>query len=460
MKRRNFLKQSLVAVGAGAFCRALNSENLIANAEALLSEPLVLRQALLEEAKRIFTFNRVDSKLGVFHLPSKASYPRFFGWDSGWNVISQSAFDPESALLELEAVFNFQDDSGYVAHEALIPEFDKSKDPTYLWLGDKYFDDKGRCRIVDPPSYLIAAEALYRKTKSQRVLALIPQMEKCLEYLLEQRDLFGDGLVSIIHPWEAGTDEAPYFDACLGINVNNPLTILKVGARLSQLISECDSQNWELKKIAEANKFIFEDLCINAITCAGAVSVAELIKAKGDEKKANFWMGKAKAMIEAMEKIFWDNERGFFFPRWDLKAPKRVYRTSVPGMLPLLTGLVSEDKAQRVIESYLVSPAHFWGKWLVPFNSITEMKQENTLWVRNMLWRGPCIWINMNWMSARVAARYGRKDLAKRITQNTALMVYQNGFREYYNPETGKGIGANNFTWPALVLDMIDEYGI
>jgi hypothetical protein len=113
-----------------------------------------------------------------------------------------------------------------------------------------------------------------------------------------------------------------------------------------------------------------------------------------------------------------------------------------------------------VIESYLVSPAHFWGKWLVPFNSITEMKQENTLWVRNMLWRGPCIWINMNWMSARVAARYGRKDLAKRITQNTALMVYQNGFREYYNPETGKGIGANNFTWPALVLDMIDEYGI
>jgi hypothetical protein len=65
-----------------------------------------------------------------------------------------------------------------------------------------------------------------------------------------------------------------------------------------------------------------------------------------------------------------------------------------------------------------------------------------------------------NWMAARAAAKYGRPDAAKKITQNTAIMVAASGFREYYNPENGKGQGAKNFTWPALVLDMIDEYGL
>ena len=74
-------------------------------------------------------------------------------------------------------------------------------------------------------------------------------------------------------------------------------------------------------------------------------------------------------------------------------------------------------------------------------------------------WRGP-VWINMNWMTARSAKAYGREEVAREITRKTALMIYNHGFREYYRPRTGKGVGAMNFTWPALVLPMIDEYGL
>lgn len=34
-------------------------------------------------------------------------------------------------------------------------------------------------------------------------------------------------------------------------------------------------------------------------------------------------------------------------------------------------------------------------------------------------------------------------------------LVGKSGFREYYNPFTGQGYGAEDFTWAGLVLDMI-----
>ena len=464
MDRRKFLECAAMAAGGVAtngFAEKARAKAIGQSQPALLGDPKSLREKILAEARRIFSLNLVNSEIGKFHLPSNTNYPRFFAWDSGWNIISQSAFDPEGAYQELAAIFKgLQVESGYIAHEALVPEFPKAKDPTFQMLGNDYFDAQGRCRIIDPPSFLVAAEVLYTKTKDARILALLPKMQKCLDYLTGPRDLFGDGLVSIIHPWEAGTDLAPVFDEPFGVNVNNPVSFVKIGMKFKKFITDAYGDDWDLKKIAARNEFVFEDLCMNSLTAAGAASMSNLYLAAGQKENADKCKAIAQKMNSAMERICWDNEAGFFFPRWDLKKKKIAKRTSVPGMLPLLTGMVSQEKAQRVIDNYLLSPDQFWGPWLVPFNSIKEMKAENTMFVRAELWRGPCIWINMNWMAARVAAKYGRLDVAKKITKNTAAMIANNGFREYYNPDTGKGQGAINFTWPALALDMIDEYGL
>lgn len=464
MDRRKFLECAGLAAGAtaafgtGARSWAKGPDQAQLSA---LQDSRALREKIRKEAERIFSLNLVDSKIGRFHFPSSRNYPRFYAWDSGWNVISQSAFDPEGAYQELAAVFNYlQVDSGAVAHEALVPEFVKAKDPTFARLGDDYFDGQGKCRIIDPPSFLVAAEVLYNKTKDLRILALLPKMQKCLDYLTGPRDLFGDGLVSIIHPWESGTDLAPAYDQAFGVNLNNPFSFVKIGAKFKKFITDANADGWDLEKVAARNEFVFEDLCMNSLAAAGAISMSNLYLADGQKQNGDRCRAVAQKMTSAMEKICWDDQRGFFFPRWDLKNKKIAKRTSLPGMLPLLSGMVSTDKAQRVIDNYLLSPEQFWGPWLTPFNSIKEMKAENTLFVRGQLWRGPCIWINMNWMAARAAAKYGRPDAAKKITQNTAIMVVSSGFREYYNPENGKGQGAKTFTWPALVLDMIDEYGL
>ena len=62
-------------------------------------------------------------------------------------------------------------------------------------------------------------------------------------------------------------------------------------------------------------------------------------------------------------------------------------------------------------------------------------------------WRGPS-WVNMNWFFAR--------ELGSEVVDSTLKMVENSGFWEYFHPLTGKGLGADHFTWTAaLVLDML-----
>ena len=71
-----------------------------------------------------------------------------------------------------------------------------------------------------------------------------------------------------------------------------------------------------------------------------------------------------------------------------------------------------------------------------------------------LVWRGP-IWMNTNWYSRRGLRRHGRADLARHIEDRSAALVEKSGFREYYDPLTGEGNGALDFSWTALVLDML-----
>jgi len=463
MQRRDFLKTG-AAASAGIALSGSNagSGEWEAYARSALSNPEAVKQKILDEAHKVYGRNLVKSRLGEFHIPSSLSYTRFYAWDAGWHVIAQSAFDLPAAINELEAIFNGLQipETGMVAHEALVPEFVKAADPTFSRLGNNYFDANGRCRIIDPPSFLVAAEVLYNKTRDQRVLALLPRMEKCLEYLLGPRDLFKDGLVAIIHPWESGTDATPAYDQATGLKISNPFNVMKIGATHNRIISDAMAQGWDLQKIAARNVFVFEDVCMNGLTLAGVVSVARLFQAAGRPDKARKWNEAAARLMQSINNVCWDEGRGYYFPRWDFQSPRQSSRVSIAGVIPLISGLVDKARADRVLDNYLLSPEQFRGPWLAPFNSISEMRREFTLYVRGLLWRGPCIWINMNWMAARAASVCGRPDLARKITQATAALVCKSGFREYYDPDTGGGMGAKIFTWPALVLDMIQEHGL
>jgi len=406
----------------------------------------------------ILEHNKYEKGDIFFHYPATGSYSSQFGWDSGFSIISESNLNPENALRELQTIFNFQFDSGQISHEIRIGnENHNFTRKLLLSLVKGQYDEKGRSYLIDPPSYLLAAEALYNRTKDKRVLDLLPSMEACVNYLLEKRDLFGDGLVSIVHPWESGCDFAPIFDKSFNIDVSNRFWGLKYLNKYIKLIRKLKKINWNLDLVRKNNLFIMEDVGMNGITAGGARSISNLYKEAGNLEKSEEYLSKAEKLVESIENHLWNDEKGFFYPRVDIKNPKNVLRSTAMGIAPLISGLVDSDKANMIFENYLLSEDHFNGPFSVSFNSRSEL-EPHIRFDSVYLWRGPCVWINVNWIVAKAADVYGRRDIAKEITKKSVKLLEKSGYREFYNPMTGIGGGANGYTWSTVVLDMIHDY--
>ncbi len=466
LTRRGLIKSgaamaAVTAAGCGAR-KGVRTEPPTAAELSVLDNPELLKETLRKGALEMFRKNAMDSEIGFFHMPSAITYRAFFAWDSGWHVIAMARMNPDAALAELETIFSVQAPDGHIPHEVRLPELieESAMRKVVVRLVRRQYDEENRSWFIDPPSYMVAAEELHRVSGDARVLKLIPAMERAAEYMTNDRDLFGDGLVSIVHPWESGTDSAPVFDGVAGANMESPLAPFKFAVEYPAMLNRLADLNWDLEAIKKDNRCIFEDVGMNSLTAAGLQALAYLCEADGQAEKANRWRQKAADMVSAMEEIMWDEDEAFFYPRWDIENPKFPHRKCMTGALPLITGLVDDNKARALIERNLSSPEHFFTTWPVAFNSAAEVSKESIPFEEIMLWRGWCAWVNMSWMAARAARRHGRDDLARLITRKTAVMVAEHGFFEFYDPRNGEGLGAPNFTWPALVVDMIEEHGV
>ncbi len=421
---------------------------------------------LVSKAREVYERNRVQVRGLQFHQPALGNYESIYAWDSGWCMIAAAAFDPEVGIRELEALFSFQFEDGRVPHESRLAELGGSETLArrlYIWWVRSQFDEQGRSRMIDPPSYLIGAARLYRKTKDRRILALLPRMQLCLDYLTQRRDIFGDGLVAIIHPWECGCDMAPYFDEVVGANVSRLGWQLRYERFYHRLMQRLGRHDWNPDEVARRREFAFEDVGFNGIAAAGALALAELWRAAGDLVQADSCSAVARRIIEACEEHLWDEERGFFYPRWNGRGwnfpqPRKSLRSCLNGVAPLISGLVSPQKAARVLDEYVASAGHFATPWGISFNSLAE--EDLHRFEGQLLWRGPCMWMSMNWLAAEAASVSGHLELAAEITGRSARLIEKSGFREYYDPHTGAGGGARDFTWPGLIVDMLERHGL
>jgi glycogen debranching enzyme len=345
-----------------------------------------------------------------------------------------------------------------VPHEVQFPEIN-SKPDLYHTLGNALSKDQFQGPVsvqVDPPSFIISAEKIYANTKDRAWLErLLPRFERAIEFLTKVRDLYKTGLPSIIHPWESGTDSSPAYDQIIKLDYSNPLGGPQRMLLYPAMFTRHKKLGYDLSRIADANEFIVEDMNVIAITIRAVISVSRLFEQVGDKAKAAQYKKQAQAMTETIEKIHWDNSAGLFWSRYDLKDPKFAKRTTCASLLPLMSEHLSKDKAERLVEDHFHNPQEFWLPYLVNFNAKDEIDKEKIYWEDKLLWRGYCIWTNMNWMMCEGLLVHGYRDLARELTRRTAKMIRNQGFWEYYDCRTGQGKNAHPFNWPGVVLDMI-----
>src|SRR3712207_4607491 len=191
-----------------------------------------------------------------------------------------------------------------------------------------------------------------------------------------------------------------------------------------------------------SSTFVSCPASFNAYT---AFNLAELATVTGDAELA----ARARTLAEAMDEHLWDEEQGLWADRAVVGGGPS---TRTPFSDGVLGALVTPDgrKAQRPLDQ-LPAPERFGP----PFGPATVVR-THPAYDPGMYWRGPA-WPPLSYLFTIALRRWGRLEDAATVTRQTTAAAVGNGWAEYWDPETGAGLGAVPQTWTGLVLAMTDD---
>jgi glycogen debranching enzyme len=165
------------------------------------------------------------------------------------------------------------------------------------------------------------------------------------------------------------------------------------------------------------------------------------------------YQDRADAVERAIVHLCWDEASGTFFDR-ALPGHLPLTVNTISSLFPLILERLPRDKLDRLVEEHLLNEDRFWLP--CPLPSVSRREAQFNPCGRWLLWRGPT-WMNTNWFLAQGLRKHGYSDVAAELASRSVELVERSGFREYYNPLTGKGMGQRDFGWSTLVTDMMQQ---
>jgi putative isomerase len=177
---------------------------------------------------------------------------------------------------------------------------------------------------------------------------------------------------------------------------------------------------------------------------------------KQDDKKE--FLAHATRLGKLINDIFWDEQDGFYYDRNE-KKNERVKVKSVAAFMPLWAGVATPRRARRIVKEHLLNEKEFWLKY--PVASYAKTEPDYYQGSHNECnWRGSS-WMPTNYMIFHGLIHYGFKSVARELADRMFRMVVEENpvTREYYNAETGAGIGQTQFWgFSALGYVMLLEF--
>lgn len=401
-----------------------------------------VRLEIQEIIHNILINNRREFEGHQYTVPSPESYPYQWFWDSCFNAIILSHFELEDAKKELRSLVSKQFANGLLPH---IIYWEKSSVLNLDW------GVEGTSALVQPPIIAYAVWQIYKKDKDKKFLEeMYPALNGYYRYLLN-RNSKENHLINIINPDESGEDNSPRFDLPLSIAPKH----------------SAEEHNLKRFSLAEENKkcefdhecmqkhFWVKDVAFNTYMVENMDIMSDIAKELGKEEDAKFFKEKNELIRSDMRSIMFED--GVYWNSLGVEFDKIKVKTWAI-FVPLVAGLYTQAEAEWIIEEYLKNSKEFASRYRVPTVSLSEesyspLESEWGLAWEHPNWRGP-VWIASNWFVYRGLKKYGFDEEAEAIKEVSLELVMREGCREYYHPETGKGMGAQSFTWAGLVLDM------
>ena len=401
-------------------------------------------------------------------VPAAALYPHQWSWDSAFIAIGLRHLSPVRAQRELESLFGAQWRDGRVPHIVFDPHVSAEAyfpGPAF-WQSTHAPGAPGvpTSGIVQPPAHALAAWATYRADPgAARARGFLPRIYPRLvawhRYLTTRRDLTGDGLVSVVHPWESGMDNSPAWDEPLA-RVEPVPTAEFVRRDLNHAAAAerpTDEDYGRYVRLARdyrdtgyadslaGHGFAVEDPLCNALLAAGEHALAAMATELGLDPQPH--LTAAARVTGALVDTLWDPDAGMFFPR-DAHTGALLRTYSVGGLVPLV--VPDLPVAAELLKTALGDRFQLREVCPVPSYDLTAGDHDP-----GRYWRGPG-WINTSWLIWHGLRLHGETTLADDLRHRLLERVRAAGFREYLDPVTGAGHGADDFSWTAaLTLDLI-----
>lgn len=399
------------------------------------------KEKLKKEALEILIKNRRSKNGFQYTVPSPTSYPYQWLWDSCFHAIILSHFSPEDAKKELRSLISHQFQNGMIPHIIYWEKQDHVID--IEWGKD------GTSSITQPPLIAQAVWAIYRKDSDKSFLEeMFPPLYHFYNYLLTERDPRGNSLAGILNPDESGEDNSPRFDDLLGLGPNQ--TLAENFQQRLELVKELQDCNFDAPFCMKKN-FWVKDVPFNSILVKNLDILSKIAAEIGNKEESLVFSEKKLKVEQAMrDKML---EDGLFWSTQGENYTKIKIKTWAI-FAPLFAGILSVDEVHRLVNDYLFNPQEFGARFLTP-----SVSQGEESFDPKGFWRGPS-WVAINWFIHQGLLHYGLKVEAGRVLNDTLALIDQSGFREYYHPHTGEGLGAKDFTWGALVIDMLDNHSV
>ena len=381
-----------------------------------------------------------------YSIPSPGRYNWQWFWDSCFHIIALARLDPRMAEAELKTLLWAQRDDGFIGHLTYWGRRGAFMSAVYgqSRIGEWRRRHSG---IIQPPVLAQALEELWHQTRDTNLLKrYLPKVRAYYEWLHCERDPNDIGLIGIISPYESGTDNNPSFDRELGLSNPRRIETLWANRKLDWYNAIC-GRNFRYRTLLLRDRFIVVDPLINSVYADAWNTLAALHKVDGDSEAASDASQKAEVTTAALNEHCWNSELGrYVYLTGSDQIPDRTL--SVGAIFPLILKDAPVDRVASVMERYVTAGEHFWRPFPVPSVAASEKSYDPE--GESMIWRGPTC-MNINWLLARGFAANGYSEEA-RIIADRSKEVTSRDFREFYSPETGKGIRGTEFGWATVAV--------
>jgi hypothetical protein len=382
--------------------------------------------AALAEAERVLRQNWVVGERGEnrfgYTEPSPGRYPWQWYWDSCFAAIVWRRFEPARARMELESLLAAQRPDGFVGHTIFWRSRVSLLRLLFYNVARRSTD---QTETIQPPLLAWAWRIAVGDPTEE------PRIGRQMDWLARNRDLEGDGLIWIVQPDESGLDASPKFEEAWGRR-----SVGRIGFPL--LVHRNRRLGWDARRVRGAGGPV---LCEPLVNTLWSLSLQALERPSA-----------TPALVDRL----WDERRGLFLDEVQ-PGGARLQTLTWASLAPLALPDLPEEIGRRLIEEHLLNEREFLTPVAPPSVAIGERGYEpgGGHGPIRRYWRGPT-WINSAWLVWLGLRRLGYEQEAERLAAGMIGAVVREGLREYYDPRSGKGLGARDFAWSALIAELAD----